>query len=54
LPTFSERLGLIGKQVLDRHMYPLSDDVAAFATSLSERFMPRVAVPMGALASGVR
>jgi Phytanoyl-CoA dioxygenase (PhyH) len=52
LPTFSERLGLIGKQVLQyRHMYPLSDDVAAFATSLSQRFMPRLAVPMGATVS---
>lgn len=47
LPTFGERLGLIGKQVLQyRHMYPLSDDVAAIATSLVERFMPGVA-PMG-------
>ncbi|OBF98130.1 phytanoyl-CoA dioxygenase family protein [Mycolicibacter sinensis] len=39
LPAFGERLGLIGKQVLQyRHMYPLGDDVAAMATSLVERF----------------
>jgi hypothetical protein len=38
LPAFDERLGLIGKQVLQyRHMYPLGDDVAAMATSLVER-----------------
>lgn len=49
LPTFGERLGLIGKQVLQyRHMYPLGDDVAAVATSLVERFMP----PAGALPAG--
>ncbi|BBX21759.1 hypothetical protein MTER_11700 [Mycolicibacter terrae] len=49
LPTFGERLGLIGKQVLQyRHMYPLGDDVAAIATSLVERFMPGTAVvPVG-------
>lgn len=41
LPPFTERLGLIGKQVLQyRHMYPLTDDVAAIATSLFQRFMP--------------
>lgn len=46
VPTFTERLGLIGKQVLQyRHMYPLSDDVAAIATSLFDRFMPGVAGP---------
>jgi len=44
LPSFSERLGLIGKQALQyRHMYPLSDDVGAIATSLFERFMPDIA-----------
>ena len=44
LPSFNERLGLIGKQALQyRHMYPLSDDVAVIATSLFERFMPDVA-----------
>lgn len=49
LPTFGERLGLIGKQVLQyRHMYPLGDDLAAIANSLVERFMPQVApVPVG-------
>ena len=52
LPPFTERLGLIGKQVLQyRHMYPLTDDVAAVATSLFERFMPRVALPIRALDS---
>lgn len=41
IPSFSERLGLIGKQVLQyRHMYPLPDDVAAIATTLFEQFMP--------------
>ncbi|WP_232007111.1 phytanoyl-CoA dioxygenase family protein [Mycobacterium intermedium] len=41
VPPFTERLGLIGKQVLQyRHMYPLSDEVAAIATSLFERYMP--------------
>jgi hypothetical protein len=45
VPPFSERLGLIGKQVLQyRHMYPLSDDIAAIATSLFERFMPSTAL----------
>ena len=35
IPSFSERLGLIGKRVLRyRHMYPLPDDVAAIATTL--------------------
>ncbi|QLL08435.1 phytanoyl-CoA dioxygenase family protein [Mycobacterium vicinigordonae] len=46
VPTFNERLGLIGKQVLQyRHMYPLSDEVADVASSLFERFMPGVPVP---------
>lgn len=45
MPTFAERLGLIGKQVLQyRHMYPLSDDVAAVATSLFDSYMPRATV----------
>lgn len=49
LPTFGERLGLIGKQVLQyQHMYPLSDDIAAIANSLVERFRPQVAAqPVG-------
>lgn len=46
MPTFHERLGLIGKQVLQyRHMYPLSDEVAAIAASLRDRYMPGVPVP---------
>jgi hypothetical protein len=46
VPTFQERLGLIGKQVLQyRHMYPLSDEVAAIATSLFQRFMPGAPIP---------
>lgn len=45
VPPFSERLGLIGKQVLQyRHMYPLPDDVAAIATTLFEQYMPGVTV----------
>lgn len=45
VPNFAERLGLIGKQVLQyRHMYPLSEDVAAVATTLFDRYMPRTAV----------
>lgn len=45
LPSFTERLGLIGKQVLQyRHMYPLSDDVAAVATTLFDSYMPRTTV----------
>jgi len=52
LPSFTERLGLVGKQVLQyRHMYPLTDDVAAIATSLFERYMPRTAAPMQATAT---
>lgn len=43
MPTFTERLGLIGKQVLQyRHMYPLGPDVEAIATDLRDRFMPKV------------
>jgi len=43
LPSFNERLGLIGKQALQyQHMYPLDDDFAALAASLRERFMPDV------------
>lgn len=44
-PSFTERLGLIGKQVLQyRHMYPLSDEVAAVATTLFDSYMPRATV----------
>lgn len=43
MPTFTERLGLIGKQVLQyRHMYPLAPDVEAIAVDLRDRFMPEV------------
>ena len=43
LPSFTERLGLIAKQVLQyRHMYPLSSDVEQIATNLRDRFMPEV------------
>ena len=41
MPSFTERLGLIGKQVLQyRHMYPLAPDVEAIAAGLRDRFMP--------------
>ncbi len=41
LPSFGERLGLIGKQALQyRHMYPLTDDLYEIATGLLEKFMP--------------
>lgn len=47
VPTFSERLGLIGKQVLQyRHMYPLSDEVAAVASTLYDRYMPRTTISL--------
>ena len=47
VPSFTERLGLIGKQVLQyRHMYPLSDDVAAIATTLFDSYMPRATVSL--------
>jgi hypothetical protein len=47
-PTFEERLGLIGKQVLQyRHMYPLSDDVAATAISLAKQHMPEALTRLG-------
>ncbi|OBG32600.1 phytanoyl-CoA dioxygenase family protein [Mycolicibacter heraklionensis] len=52
MPTFTERLGLIGKQVLQyRHMYPLASDVEAIATLLAERYMPEVAASMGVSAA---
>lgn len=44
LPPFQQRLGLIGKQVLQyEHMYPLSPEIAALARTLRERFMPEPA-----------
>lgn len=60
MPSFEERLGLIGKQVLQyRHMYPLAPEVEQIALALFQRFMPADAsaqptvtqgnsVPMGA------
>ena len=43
VPSFHERLGLIGKQVLQyRHMYPLAPEIEAVAITLRDRFMPEV------------
>jgi len=43
-PPFHERLGLIGKQVIQyRHMYPLPPDVQQIAELLRERYMPMAA-----------
>lgn len=54
VPTFTERLGLIGKQVLQyRHMYPLTDDIAAIATSLFEQFMPAAPAGIGSVPTGI-
>jgi hypothetical protein len=40
-PPFRERLGLIGKQVLQyQHMYPLTRDLRRIAESLHGRYMP--------------
>ena len=40
-PPFPQRLGLVGKQVLQyRHMYPLTPDIEAIAEALRSRFMP--------------
>ena len=42
-PLFRERLGLVGKQVLQyRHMYPLTADVQRIAELLRDRYMPSV------------
>lgn len=44
LPSFRERLGLIGKQVLQyQHMYPLGPEMERIATELRDRFLPEVA-----------
>jgi hypothetical protein len=41
VPPFHERLGLIGKQVLQyQHMYPLSAEVQLVAESLRDKYMP--------------
>jgi hypothetical protein len=40
-PPFHDRLGLIGKQVLQyQHMYPLSADVQRIAERLKDSYMP--------------
>jgi hypothetical protein len=40
-PTFQQRLGLVGKQVIQyQHMYPLTPDIAAIAEALRTKFMP--------------
>jgi hypothetical protein len=45
LPSFTERLALVGKQILQyRHMYPLSDEAAGIAATLVERYMPAAAL----------
>jgi hypothetical protein len=47
IPPFTQRLGLIGKQVLQyKHMYPLTADVAAIAETLRGRFRPGAALMM--------
>jgi SAM-dependent methyltransferase len=43
VPSFAERLGLIGKQILQyRHMYPLAPNVERLAIELRDRFMSGV------------
>ncbi|HMI85374.1 MAG TPA: phytanoyl-CoA dioxygenase family protein [Polyangiaceae bacterium] len=40
-PPFQQRLGLVGKQVLQyKHMYPLTPDIAIIAETIRSRFMP--------------
>jgi hypothetical protein len=40
LPSFQQRLGLIGKVVLHyKHMYPLTLDVATVAEILRDKFL---------------
>jgi hypothetical protein len=40
-PPFQQRLGLVGKQVIQyKHMYPLTPDIALIAETLRSRFMP--------------
>jgi hypothetical protein len=44
-PPFAQRLGLVGKQVLQyRHMYPLAPDIEAMAETLRQKFMPGGAI----------
>ena len=43
LPSFNQRLGLIGKQILQyQHMYPLSEDISQLATELKKLPLPPV------------
>lgn len=43
VPSFAERLGLIGKQLLQRrHIHPMAPAAETLATELRDRFMPRV------------
>ena len=45
MPAFAQRLGLVGKQVLQyKHMYPLTTDIAAIAEALRSKFMPGGAI----------
>lgn len=54
VPSFEERLGLVGKQVLQyRHMYPLVPEVESLATELRDRFMPHVVSPVAPVSSGI-
>jgi ectoine hydroxylase-related dioxygenase (phytanoyl-CoA dioxygenase family) len=40
-PPFQQRLGLVGKQVLQyKHMYPLTTEIASVAEALQTKFMP--------------
>lgn len=53
MPSFEERLGLIGKQVLQyRHMYPSAPEVERIALDLYQRFMPDQAVPNPTISQG--
>jgi len=49
-PPFRERLGLIGKQVIQyQHMYPLAPDVQQIAEQLRDQYMPLSALGATAL-----
>ena len=40
VPSFNQRLGLIGKQILQyQHMYPLSEEIAEVATELQDNYL---------------
>jgi hypothetical protein len=54
IPSFSVRLGLVGKQVLQyQHMYPLTPAVEAIATELRDRYMPGAVLAPGAMPGDV-